>query len=30
MKPTDEDLVLYADNALGPERKQLLLDAAQK
>lgn len=29
MKPTDEDLVLYADNALSPERKQLLQNAAK-
>ena len=28
MKPTDDDLVLYADNALSEERKQRLLDAA--
>lgn len=30
MKPTDEYLVLYADDALSPERKQLLLNAAKR
>lgn len=30
MKPTNEDLVLYADNALSSKRKQQLRDSAEK